>query len=80
MSMCYGMDLSEAFIVTATMIYNKLQPPFSMNRFTGMLMVGSSWGQMMMCAVPPDEFWGINLRYLNYLVPLAAALGEFCFY
>lgn len=59
--------------------YNKLQPPFSMNRFTGMLMVGYSWGQMMMCAVPPDEFWGINLRYLNYLVPLAAALGEHCF-
>ncbi|CAK1588510.1 unnamed protein product [Parnassius mnemosyne] len=51
------------------------KPPFSMNRFTGMLMVGYSWGQMMMLAVPPDEFWGLNLRYLNYLIPLVAALG-----
>ncbi|KAL0851837.1 hypothetical protein ABMA28_000138 [Loxostege sticticalis] len=51
------------------------KPPFSMNRFTGMLMVGYSWGQMMLYAVPPDEIWGINFRYLNYLIPLAAALG-----
>lgn len=57
--------------------YYVQQPPFSMNRFTGMLMVGYSWGQMMMLAVPPDEFWGINLRYLNHLIPLFAALGEF---
>ncbi|CAH2104032.1 unnamed protein product [Euphydryas editha] len=56
------------------MIQNK-KPPFSMNRFTGMLMVGYSWGQMMMLAVPPDEFWGINFRYLNNLIPLVAALG-----
>ncbi|XP_049884735.1 dnaJ homolog subfamily C member 22 [Pectinophora gossypiella] len=56
------------------MLRNK-KPPFSMNRFTGMLMVGYSWGQMAMSAVPPDEFNGINLRYLNYLVPLVAALG-----
>lgn len=47
-----------------------------MNRFTGMLMVGYSWGQMMLYAVPPDEIWGINFRYLNYLIPLAAALGN----
>lgn len=51
------------------------KPPFSMNRFTGMLMVGYSWGQMMMFAIPPDSFWGINLRYLNLLIPLAAAIG-----
>ncbi|KAJ2954023.1 hypothetical protein O0L34_g2234 [Tuta absoluta] len=51
------------------------KPPFSMNRFTGMLMVGYSWGQMMKSAVPPDEFYGVNLRYLNILVPLVAALG-----
>lgn len=56
------------------MIRNK-KPPFSMNRFTGMLMVGYSWGQMMMVAVPSDEIWGINFRYLNYLIPLVAALG-----
>ncbi|CAH0715932.1 unnamed protein product, partial [Brenthis ino] len=30
---------------------------------------------MMMMAVPPDDFWGIRFRYLNYLVPLVAALG-----
>lgn len=53
------------------------QPPFSMNRFTGMLMVGYSWGQMMMLAVPSDEVWGLNFRYLNYLIPLVAALGKF---
>lgn len=47
-----------------------------MNRFTGMLMVGYSWGQMMMLAVPPDEFWGLNLRYLNYLIPFVTALGK----
>lgn len=47
-----------------------------MNRFTGMLLVGYSWGQMVMVAIPPDGFWGINLRYLNLLIPLAAALGE----
>lgn len=51
------------------------KPPFSVNRFTGMLMVGYCWGQLMMSAVPPDAFWGINLRYLNLLVPLFAALG-----
>ncbi|XP_063393174.1 dnaJ homolog subfamily C member 22 [Cydia fagiglandana] len=56
------------------MIRNK-KPPFSMNRFTGMLMVGYSWGQVMMHAVPPDEFYGINLRYLNILIPLAASIG-----
>ncbi|XP_046977323.1 dnaJ homolog subfamily C member 22 [Vanessa cardui] len=56
------------------MVQNK-KPPFSMNRFTGMLMVGYSWGQMMMLAVPPDDFWGINFRYLNCLIPLVAALG-----
>lgn len=39
-------------------------------------MVGYSWGQMMMFAIPPDGFWGINLRYLNLLIPLAAALGK----
>lgn len=48
-----------------------------MNRFTGMLMVGYSWGQTMMYAVPPDEIWGINFRYLNYLIPLAGALGKY---
>lgn len=76
------MGHTNVFTVLVTnyiITYNNLQPPFSMNRFTGMLMVGYSWGQMMMCAVPPDEFWGINLRYLNYLVPLVAALGEWCF-
>ncbi|KAJ8737881.1 hypothetical protein PYW08_000476 [Mythimna loreyi] len=50
------------------------KPPFSMNRFTGMLMVGYSWSQMTMYAIPPD-FWGINLKYLNLLVPLATGLG-----
>ncbi|PZC79763.1 hypothetical protein B5X24_HaOG215854 [Helicoverpa armigera] len=55
------------------MIQNK-KPPFSMNRFTGMLMVGYSWGQMTMFAIPPD-FWGMNLKYLNLLIPLSVALG-----
>ncbi|XP_035433234.2 dnaJ homolog subfamily C member 22 isoform X2 [Spodoptera frugiperda] len=55
-------------------IQNK-KPPFSMNRFTGMLMVGYSWAQMTMFAIPPDSFWGINLRYLNLLIPVALALG-----
>ncbi|XP_032527622.1 dnaJ homolog subfamily C member 22 [Danaus plexippus] len=56
------------------MKHNK-KPPFSMNRFTGMLMVSYSWGQMMMLAVPPEEIWGINFRYLNFLVPFVVALG-----
>ncbi|CAH4038548.1 dnaJ homolog subfamily C member 22 [Pieris brassicae] len=51
------------------------KPPFSMNRFTGMLMVGYSWGQMMMLAIPPEEFWGINWKFFNCLVPIVVALG-----
>lgn len=56
------------------MLLNR-KPPFSMNRFTGMLMVGYSWGQMMMLAVPPDAVLGVNLRFLNFLIPLVTALG-----
>ncbi|XP_022832733.1 dnaJ homolog subfamily C member 22 isoform X2 [Spodoptera litura] len=56
-------------------IQNK-KPPFSMNRFTGMLMVGYSWAQMTMFAIPPDSFWGINLRYLNLLIPVALGLDK----
>ncbi|KOB77424.1 DnaJ-18 [Operophtera brumata] len=32
--------------------------------------------KMTMYAIPPDAVWGINLRYLNLLIPLAAALGR----
>ncbi|KAF9422004.1 hypothetical protein HW555_002224 [Spodoptera exigua] len=56
-------------------IQNK-KPPFSMNRFTGMLMVGYSWAQMTMFAIPPDSFWGINLRYLNLLIPVAVGVDK----
>ncbi|XP_045784946.1 dnaJ homolog subfamily C member 22 [Maniola jurtina] len=51
------------------------KPPFSVNRFTGMLAVGYTWGCLMQSAVPNDEVWGINFKFLNLLVPLAATLG-----
>lgn len=44
-----------------------------------MMVVAYSWGQMMMLAIPPDDFWGINFRYLDLLVPFAVALGEHAF-
>lgn len=58
------------------MILFFVQPPFSMNRFSGMMLLGYTWGQIIMLAMPPNGIWGINLRFFNLLIPLATALGE----
>ncbi|XP_052746808.1 dnaJ homolog subfamily C member 22 [Bicyclus anynana] len=51
------------------------KPPFSLNRFTGMLAVGYTWASLVSSAIPNDEVWGLNVKFLNWLVPLAASLG-----
>ncbi|KAJ0184062.1 hypothetical protein K1T71_000485 [Dendrolimus kikuchii] len=67
-------DPREIYTLALKMNRNK-KPPFSVNRFCAMLLIGYSWGQLMMSAVPPNEFLGIQRRYLNLLVPLFVALG-----
>ncbi|KAL4717609.1 hypothetical protein ACJJTC_000758 [Scirpophaga incertulas] len=60
--------------LSARMSKNK-KPPFSVNRFSSMLLVGYSWAHMTMSAVPPDEIWGFNFKYLRNIIPIAGALG-----
>lgn len=52
------------------------QPPFSLVRFVGQILVGNSWSFLIAAAVPEEEILGISLRPLVYLAPLGTALGE----
>ncbi|XP_057334756.1 dnaJ homolog subfamily C member 22 [Microplitis mediator] len=51
------------------------KPTFSTVRFIGALIVGYLWGLLLWMAIPQDEIYGMNLRHLMILVPLAVALG-----
>lgn len=51
------------------------QPPFSMNRFVGGIMVGYFWGSLIHMAIPEQEFGGVDWRFLYWLTPIGIGLG-----
>ncbi|KZC04778.1 PREDICTED: dnaJ homolog subfamily C member 22 [Dufourea novaeangliae] len=51
------------------------KPPFSTIRFTAMTAVAYFWSELYRNAIPEDEVFGINFRYLLLLTPLVIALG-----
>lgn len=51
------------------------KPEFSTTRFLGEIMMSYLFGQMVMIAIPEDEFMGINWRFLLWTVPFFSALG-----
>lgn len=51
------------------------KPEFSTIRFLGEIMMSYLFGQMVMIAIPEDEFMGINWRFLLWTVPFFSALG-----
>ncbi|KAG5890041.1 hypothetical protein JTB14_021063 [Gonioctena quinquepunctata] len=54
------------------------KPPFSTSRFISAIMVGYLWGQLIMLAIPEDDFGGINWnRMFHWFIPLAVALGNY---
>ncbi|XP_066991069.2 dnaJ homolog subfamily C member 22 [Anabrus simplex] len=50
-------------------------PPFSLTRFSGMVIVAYLFGTVVMLAIPEEEVAGIDWNWLVILVPLACALG-----
>lgn len=52
------------------------QPPFSLVRFVGQILVGSLWSTLLVAAVPIEEVFGMNWTLLVYLAPLSTALGK----
>ncbi|XP_017771710.1 PREDICTED: dnaJ homolog subfamily C member 22 [Nicrophorus vespilloides] len=51
------------------------KPPFSTSRFTSAIMVGYLWGQLILIAIPQNDFAGINWSFVHWVVPLAVGLG-----
>ncbi|XP_011313940.1 dnaJ homolog subfamily C member 22 [Fopius arisanus] len=51
------------------------KPPFSTARFIGALATGHLWGELVRCAIPEDEMYGINFKPLLYIVPAVIAVG-----
>lgn len=51
------------------------KPQFSMTRFSGAFMVAYSFGQMIMIAIPENDFGGINWSFLHWLIPFGVSLG-----
>lgn len=51
------------------------KPKFSTSRFLFGIMVGYLWAQLILLAIPQDNFWGIDWSYLHWLVPLVGSLG-----
>lgn len=52
------------------------KPEFSTIRFLGQIMMSYLFGQVVMIAVPEDEFMGINWRFLLWTIPFFSALGR----
>lgn len=52
------------------------KPPFSSWRFLFAIMVGYLWAQLLLLAIPQEEFAGMSWTFLHWLVPLAGALGN----
>ncbi|CAO1401361.1 unnamed protein product [Diamesa tonsa] len=53
------------------------KPEFSTVRFLGQIMMSYLFGQVVMIAVPEDEFMGINWRFLLWTIPFFSALGVY---
>ncbi|KAF5305261.1 hypothetical protein FQA39_LY09226 [Lamprigera yunnana] len=51
------------------------KPPFSTSRFLSAITVGYFWGQLVLMAIPEEEFGGINWKFLQWLVPAAVTSG-----
>lgn len=51
------------------------KPPFSSIRFTAAVCTSYLFGQLVLLAIPQDEIFGINWRFLLWTVPLFTALG-----
>lgn len=51
------------------------KPPFSTSRFISAITVGYLWGQLLLLAIPEDEFGGINWKFLQWLVPAGTTAG-----
>ena len=51
------------------------KPEFSTSRFLFAIMVAYLWGQLVMIAIPQENFGGIDWSYLHWFIPLGAALG-----
>lgn len=51
-------------------------PPFSTSRFLFAVMVGYLWAQLVLLAIPQENFGGIDCSYLHWFVPLAGAFGK----
>lgn len=51
------------------------KPEFSTIRFLGEIMMSYLFGQVVMIAIPEDEFMGINFRFLLWTIPFFSALG-----
>ncbi|XP_046996856.1 dnaJ homolog subfamily C member 22 [Schistocerca americana] len=50
-------------------------PPFSLTRYTGMIIVAYVFTSVLMLAIPEEEVGGIDWNWLVVFVPLACALG-----
>lgn len=51
------------------------KPEFSSTRLIGEVIMSSLFGQLVMIAIPEDEFMGINWRFLLWTIPFFSALG-----
>ncbi|KAK5642835.1 hypothetical protein RI129_009002 [Pyrocoelia pectoralis] len=51
------------------------KPPFSTSRFLSAITVGYFWGQLLLLAIPEEEFGGINWKFLQWLVPAGVTAG-----
>lgn len=51
------------------------KPEFSTIRFLGEIMVSYLFGQLVMIAIPEEEFMGVNWRFLLWTIPFFTALG-----
>ncbi|XP_037776245.1 dnaJ homolog subfamily C member 22-like [Penaeus monodon] len=51
------------------------QPPFSVLRFVGEILVGNSWTYLLAAAVPQEEIYGYSIVPLIHLAPLGSAVA-----
>lgn len=51
------------------------QPPYNFFRQFSGILVGNLWGWVYQLAIPQEKVCGIDLSFLEYLVPAVIALG-----
>lgn len=52
------------------------KPEFSVVRYAFSFLVSYWYAQLILLAIPQDDFAGIDWSYLHWLVPLAGAIGR----